>query len=466
MAGASPLRRGPPLLAAALGVCLWHAAPSAAALQAFPPVADAYVSAAARSANFGGTPRLKVQGSPRRLAFLRFDVRLPPGAEIRHAALRVHAVGGTRRSRIRARVVRGRWREQTVAYRTAPRLARRLMRARRSSASDTRRFRLTSKQVHPGRNSFALVTRSARIARFWAREGADPPTLAVTYSAPAAVAPPGTAPPAAPLAPPPAPDKVILAAGDIQRAGSAVSPTRPLLDANPYDALLTLGDNQYDDGSLSEYSSYYSQTWGAAAHLRRTLPAPGNHEARSGLAANYCAYFRAGAAVDPCPGGRTYYSVDIGSWHVIALDSSTATIDDAQRAWLRSDLAAHPTLCTLAFWHHPRYAPSFPNTLNDVWVDLMAANVDLVLVGHDHNYQRYAPMDNAGRVDTVKGIREFVVGTGGHSHFETKSMVGQEVVNTDTWGVLRVVLGRSSYQWTFLPEPGRTFSDSGETACH
>src|SRR4029078_7413049 len=129
---------------------------------------------------------------------------------------------------------------------------------------------------------------------------------------------------------------------DIQPAGSTSSPTAPLLDSNPYDALLTLGDNQYEDGSLAEYTSYYAKTWGVPAHLSRTYPAPGNHEARSGLADNYCAYFRTGAAVAPCPGGPAYYSFDLGAWHLISLDSSTATIDDAQRAWLRDDLAAHP----------------------------------------------------------------------------------------------------------------------------
>jgi acid phosphatase type 7 len=372
---------------------------------------------------------------------------------------------GSRRARVRARVVRRRWREASVTYASSPRLGRRRFRARRPAFRGPR-IRFGERHIHAGRNSFALVTGSRRIARFSAREGKRPAKLRVFYSAPVVAPPPAPGSPPAPPPPAPPPAKVILAAGDIQPAGSTSSPTAPLLDANRYDALLTLGDNQYDDGSLAEYTAYYAKTWGVPAHLSRTYPAPGNHEARSGLAENYCVYFGAGAAVDPCPGGHAYYSFDLGSWHVVSLDSSTATIDNTQRVWLRADLAAHPARCTLAFWHHPRYAPSFPNTLNDVWADLMAAGVDVALVGHDHNYQRYAPMDNAGRIDPVNGIRQFLVGTGGDSHLETKSMLGQEVVNTDTWGVLRMVLGTGTYQWSFLPEAGRTFTDSGQSGCH
>ena len=260
---------------------------------------------------------------------------------------------------------------------------------------------------------------------------------------------------------------IVMAAGDIQPASSTVVPTAGLVNANPYDALLPLGDNQYERGTLAEYSSYYSASWGAPANKRRTFPVPGNHEMESGLAGNYCAYFRSGAALDPCPGGRPYYSFELGAWHVVALDSSSGTIDDTQIAWLRDDLAAHRTACTLAFWHHPRYSPGGANPLNNVWAVLMAGGVDVALVAHDHNYQRYAPMNNAGAVDTSHGIRQFVVGTGGMSHEPfTKPVTGREVMNVDTFGLLRLSLGRSDFSWRFLPEPGRSFQDSGTGTCH
>jgi 3',5'-cyclic AMP phosphodiesterase CpdA len=263
----------------------------------------------------------------------------------------------------------------------------------------------------------------------------------------------------------------VLAAGDIQRAGTTRNPTSPLLAANAYDALLTLGDNQYQSGSLPEYTAFYSRTWGAPAHKSRTYPAPGNHEAASGVAANYCAYFRSGAngaaAVDPCPDGRPFYSFELGTWHLVSLNSSSGTIDAAQRAWLRADLAAHPSQCTLAYWHHPRFSGGShgSNTLDGVWAELTAAGVEVVLSGHDHNYQRFAPMNDAGEVDPVSGVRQFVVGTGGGAHYPVSAIGGQEVGHTGTFGVLRLTLLPGGYAWRFLPEAGQTFTDSGSDVC-
>jgi 3',5'-cyclic AMP phosphodiesterase CpdA len=259
----------------------------------------------------------------------------------------------------------------------------------------------------------------------------------------------------------------VLAAGDVQNAGTTSNPTLPVLASTPFDALLVLGDVQYETGRLADFNAFYANTWGQAQYKSRTYPAPGNHEAGSGVLANYCVYFRAGAATDPCPGGRSYYSYDLGAWHLVALDSSTGTIDSAQRSWLRADLAAHPSACTLAYLHHPRYSGGSHgnSTLNNVWEDLMAGGVDLVLAGHDHNYQRFARMDNAGRVDAGRGIRSFVVGTGGRSHYAVSSIAGTEVAHSGTYGVLRLTLDPGGYAWRFLAAGG-SFTDAGSEACH
>jgi hypothetical protein len=477
-------------MAAAVLACLVLVPPASAEVRVFSPAEDTYVSAAAKTSRFGAARTLRVSARPRRRAYLRFAVTLPGGATIRRAVLRLHPARHSRPVRLRASVARAAWSERRLRYRGSPRLGARLARWRGGrSGAGYQAVRLPRARIRNAPNSIALSTRTRRVARFGSRESRHPPQLAITFSVSPTPAPnPVVSPPecsdgfdddgdgrvdladpgcAGPADASETYPTVVMAAGDIQPASSISAPTAGLLNANPYDALLPLGDNQYERGTLAEYNSYYSRTWGAPANKRRTYPVPGNHEIESGLAANYCAYFRTGAAVDPCPGGRPYYSFGLGAWHVVALDSSSGTIDDAQIAWLRGDLAAHATACTLAFWHHPRYSPDGANPLNNVWAVLMAGGVDVALVAHDHNYQRYAPMNNAGAVDTSHGIRQFVVGTGGMSHNSSmKPVTGREVTNVDTFGLLRLSLGRGHFSWRFLPEPGRTFQDSGNGTCH
>jgi hypothetical protein len=479
-------------VAAALALACLVAAPASAEERVFAPVADTYVSGAAKTTRFGAARTLKVGARPRRRAYLRFAVTLPEGAMVRRAVLRLHPAPHSRRVPLQANSARTTWSERRLRYRRLPPVGARLARWRGGRAgAGYQGVSLRRAHIRSALNTIALSTRASRVARFGSRESRHPPQLAITFSMPPTPVPdpvvhppdcsdgvdddgdgrvdladPGCAGPADASETYQVPT-VVMAAGDIQPASSTAVPTAGLLNASPYDALLALGDNQYEQGTLAEYNAYFSRSWGAPSNKRRTYAAPGNHEIESGLTANYCAYFRTGAALDPCPGGRPYYSFGLGMWHVVALDSSSGTIGDAQIAWLRSDLAAHPTACTLAFWHHPRYSPGGANPLNNVWAVLMAGGVDVALVAHDHNYQRYAPMDNAGAVDTNHGIRQFVVGTGGMSHETfTKPVTGREVVNVDTFGLLRLSLGRSDFSWRFLPEPGRSFQDSGAGACH
>lgn len=232
-------------------------------------------------------------------------------------------------------------------------------------------------------------------------------------------------------------------------------------------AVLTLGDNQYPRGALEDFQNSYDRSWGRVKAM--THPSIGNHEGRG---EGYYTYFGDAAG----PRDRGYYSFDIGAWHVIALNSNSecqiVACDQAsaQLAWLREDLATHRSRCTLAYWHHPRFSSGrHQNTqvMGTIWEELYASGVDVVLSGHDHDYERFAPLDANGRVDEVHGIRSFVVGTGGARHTDFSTIKsGSKVRNHDTFGILKLTLHSTSYEWEFVPEAGKTFTDRGKGWCH
>jgi acid phosphatase type 7 len=265
------------------------------------------------------------------------------------------------------------------------------------------------------------------------------------------------------------PDPVIEAAGDISCAASpttstchAMNTSDILMTTSPT-AILALGDNQYDQGSYPAYSTYFDPTWGRVKSKIR--PVPGNHEYMTSGAAGYYEYFGSTAG-DP---SRGYYSYDLGSWHIVALNSSIADgATSSQVTWLEQDLAAHPTLCTLAYWHHPRWSSGEHGNITSVsafWRVLYSYHVDVVLNGHDHDYERFARQTPTGTASS-SGIREFVVGTGGKSHYVFQLVQpNSQVRNSDTFGVLQMTLHSSSYSWRFIPEAGKTFTDSGTTSC-
>jgi chitodextrinase len=275
----------------------------------------------------------------------------------------------------------------------------------------------------------------------------------------------GTTAACSPPPPPPSSDPVITAAGDLCGTSTDCKATSDLvLSINPTRAL-TLGDNAYPDGTLSQYSGEYDPNWGR--FKANTSPAPGNHEYHTSGAAGYFGYFGSRA---PAP----YYSYDLGAWHLISLASSAGvnpSAGGAEETWLKQDLAAHANKCVLAYWHEPRWSSGTTHGSNSswsaVWNDLYAAGADLVLNGHEHNYERFAPQNPGGAADP-NGIREIVAGTGGVSHgypFGTP-LPNSEVRNDSTWGVLKLTLHSSSYEWQFIPIPGSTFTDSGTTNCH
>jgi acid phosphatase type 7 len=265
-------------------------------------------------------------------------------------------------------------------------------------------------------------------------------------------------------------DPVLVGAGDIASCSNdGDERTAKLLDRIS-GTVFTLGDNVYPSGTAEQFDRCYEPTWGR--HKNRTRPTPGNHDYRTAGAAGYFAYF-GDAAGDPKKG---YYSYDLGAWHVVVLNSNCGEIGgcqkgSAQEKWLREDLAAHPTPCAVAMWHHPRFSSSIEHgnsaAMADFWRALSEAGVDIVLSGHDHDYERFAPQDADGNPDPARGIREFVVGTGGRSFYQ----FGQRLPTTEarsntTHGVLKLTLHPDAYDWQFVPVEGGAFADSGSAKCH
>lgn len=272
----------------------------------------------------------------------------------------------------------------------------------------------------------------------------------------------------APRPSPDAADPVLLAAGDIASCSSTGDEATALLLAALPGDVATLGDNAYESGSAEEYANCYDPSWGAVK--ARTHPSAGNHEYNTPGAAGYYAYFGA-AAGDPAKG---YYSYDLGAWHVIALNGNCGAIGGCQAGspqerWLRADLASHPSACALAYWHQPRFS-SGPHgsdaTFQPLWQALYDYGADVVLGAHDHDYERFAPQTPSGADDPVRGIREFIVGTGGRSDYAVGVPASNsETSNSDTFGVLQLTLHANGYDWKFVPEAGKTYSDSGSGAC-
>jgi hypothetical protein len=263
----------------------------------------------------------------------------------------------------------------------------------------------------------------------------------------------------------------LLAAGDIASCGShGDEATAALL--HPAGAVVaTLGDHVYGGATLRLFHACYGPSWGFARG--RTRPSAGNHDYDTPGAAGYFAYFGSAAG----PRGRGWYSYNAGTWHVVVMNSNCAEVGGCYRGseqerWLRGDLAHHRARCTLAYWHHPlftsdEYTGRATNTI-PLWDALYDAGAELILNGHAHQYERFAPQRPGGAADSSGGIREFVVGTGGKSHSDLASSPAAHSQRRDnrTFGVLRLALEAGAYSWRFLPVAGRSFTDSGAGTCH
>jgi calcineurin-like phosphoesterase family protein len=258
----------------------------------------------------------------------------------------------------------------------------------------------------------------------------------------------------------------LVGAGDIANCDllGGARATANLLDAIP-GTIFTLGDHAYPRGTAKELAECYGPTWGR--HKARTRPAIGNHDLITGNGQPYFDYFGEQAG----PKGRGYYSYDLGAWHIIALKGTEPVgATSPQAMWLRDDLATHSTDCVLAYWHMPVFS-SGPHggtsEMREVWKILYDAGADVVVSSHDHVYERFAPMDANGKPDPQRGIREFLVGTGGAGvyKFRNKLAGNSEVHDNSTYGVLKFTLNKGRYAWEFVPMAGQKFTDSGSAAC-
>jgi hypothetical protein len=262
----------------------------------------------------------------------------------------------------------------------------------------------------------------------------------------------------------------MVAAGDIASCSSSGDEATANLVDRISGVVATLGDTVYPNGSTSDFARCYRGSWGR--FKSRTRPAVGNHEYQTDGAVSYFDYFGAAAG----DRRRGYYSYDLGSWHVIVLNSNCGvagcTEGSRQERWLRANLRAAPRRCTLAYWHHPYFTSGGEHppllSLRPLVQDLYDAGVELALTGHNHNYERFAPQNPSGRLDRARGIRAFVVGTGGASHYKFGSVRARnsELRNDSTYGVLRLTLRADGYTWRFVPVKGSTFTDSGTGTCH
>jgi Calcineurin-like phosphoesterase len=409
------------------------------------PVADSYVASSVPKKNFGKAHALWVSGRPQTRAYLRFDLRGLKDMVVRRATLSLFA---RNTGRFAVQVASNKWNERAITFRNAPRPGRRIGGPVKAGRILCCGVNVTS-AVRAGKQVTFVLTSGGGPIRFDSREGRLSPSLRLT------------------LEPRPA---TLLAAGDVGFCGQPYDEATGALIKTVPGTVAALGDLAYETGTAAEFATCYQPTWGAFKN--RTRPAPGNHEYETAGASGYYGYWGSRAG-NPVQG---WYSYDLGAWHIIALNSECQFIGGCfvgspEETWLRADLAAHERFCTLAYWHEPLFSEYQGSSEADklpFWQALYAARADVVLNGHSHNYQRYALQTPTGAPDPAYGIREFVVGTGGNPNLHPLNVVlpNAEVANNTTWGVLKLTLRNSGYDWQFLRAAGGTFTDSGSQACH
>jgi acid phosphatase type 7 len=435
--------------------------------------ADARVQDNTPTTNYGFSPALRARSTdPTYHTYLKFNVAGVTGSVL-HARLRlyvskaskaggaVYLVGNTY---LDSAVP---WSESDLTWENAPAIPSTPLSTLGAVALNSWvEFDVTDAVQGDGIFSFAITSGSQNEVNYNSKEAdANQPVLVVELTGV-----PRTTPTVTPT-PLSTDDAVLAGAGDIATCDSLGDEiTANLLDSIP-GTVFTTGDNAYPDGSAADFADCYNPSWGR--HRARTLPAPGNHDYHTPGAKGYFDYFGA-AAGNPTKG---YYSYELGAWHIIVINSNCAevggcNVGSPQERWLRADLASHPTLCTLAYWHQPRFSSGSlhgsATSMGAIWQALYDAGADVVVNGHEHNYERFGLQDPNGVADPAHGIREFVVGTGGASQdgytFGTP-LPNSEVINNDTYGVLKLILHPTSYDWEFVPEPGKTFTDGGSESC-
>jgi hypothetical protein len=437
------------------------------------PVADVYVDPTFPSTNYGSSTQIRVDGSPTVRGYLRFTVSGLSGA-VSKATLRLYANSSLSTGITANRVADNTWGEMTITYSNAPTVGSAIGTTGAVTMGTWISADVTSYVTGNGTFSFALTSTNASALSLASREATNEPQLVITTAATIATATPSsvatktaTPKPTATVTSTATGAAVLVGAGDIAVCGiTGDEQTAKLIDGIP-GTVATFGDNSNDEGTAAQYANCYDPTWGRLK--ARTKPAVGNHDYLTSSGTPYFNYF--GAAAHPT---KAYYSYDLGSWHVVVLNSECSHVGgcqagSAQEQWLKADLAANQKRCTLAYWHEPRFSSGQwgNHTRYDAfWQDLYQAHATLVLNGHDHDYERFAPQNPSGKADP-NGIREFVVGTGGAGAGPLNSaQPNSEVRHTGTWGVIKLTLQATSYSWDFIPVAGQTFTDSGSESCN
>jgi len=416
---------------------------------------DSYVNEQRPDENYGSAAVLRVDGSPVARAYLRFDVGGGRGAPT-SARLRITPASNSDQGIVVGLAGAG-WTEGGLTYADAPaQTGSETVPSGPVRAGVSVEVDVTRLVRGGGQLALVLTTPGSTNVALESRESGRPAELVLDYR---------------PTAMPTAlgGGAALVAVGDIADCRSTADEATARLVARSPGALLTLGDTVYETGSAQQFAHCYAPAWGG--FRSRTHPAVGNHEYLTHDAAGYFAYFGA-AAGDP---GKGYDSFDLGAWHVVALNSNCARVGGCQdgspqQAWLAADLAAHPARCTLAYWHHPRFSSGEHgdfDQMEDIWRTLADAGADVVLSGHDHDYERFASQTATGAPDPARGIVEFVVGTGGKSHTPIVDPKPNSAIRNDqTFGVLRMRLRPTGYDWRFVPVPGGSFTDAGSATCH
>lgn len=443
----------------------------------FAPSGDSYVDSSLPSNNFGAANPLLASASVRR-ALLKFSTSVLAGDTINSVSLRLFSKATAASGGYEIHPETDGWLENTVTWNNQPGWNPNILQTSGTPITGTWitiPLPVSSVNTNGASNFGIRFSVSGFNAQFSSREDAvNIPQLIVNYTLPQ--------------------DPVIAAVGDIecgsQDTGSGFlcqgASTASLVQTMQPTAVLDLGDNQYEQGSLSDYTTFYDPAWGFAKPI--TKPIPGNHEYGTAGGSGYYTYF--GSVASPQESGCTinckgYYSYDLGNWHLIALNNECGNIPGGcgigspEETWLKNDLAqVAPTKCILAYWHEPHFSSGNDGNTSETtvslpfWQDLYAAGADIILNGHSHDYERFAQQDPSGNATTA-GIREFVVGTGGRDFtgWWTNSLVNSQVKNNDTFGALKLILHVNSYDWQFIPAIGigytnGIFTDSGSTNCH
>ena len=453
---------------AAGGLAFSGATAQAASTMSVGPTADSYVNSSAASANYGTSVELRVDGSPTVHSYLRFDLHAVGGG-ISKATLQIYANSSSSVG-FDVHKTGDAWTEAGLTNSTAPAIGAQVGTTGSFGAGAWTAVDVTSAVQTGSIVDFALIDRNSTAINLASRESSNPPKLVLTPVGGAT----GTATPTAkPSATPPSiGDPILIGAGDICVTSviKNAQATAALITARPNDIVFTLGDNSNESGTAAQYANCYATTWGA--FLNRTRATVGNHDYMTSGAAPYYSYFGAAAG----PAGKGYYSYSLANnWHVIVLNAMCSSVGgcgvgSAQETFLRNDLAANAGKHVIAMWHIPSFSSGGTHGNNSNyaawWQDLYAAHADLVLDGHDHDYERFALQSPSAQADPA-GIREFVVGTGGAGQRPMGTIrANSQVRSTGTFGVLELTLGAHSYSWQFIPVAGQTFTDSGMQATH